>query len=902
MSTFQKRARLSKSGQQPWRQVCRASIAAATAITVPVVTFASLFYWTGNHDANWNTNGGTAGTNWSSSPDFNNATGGVPGAADSVVFALFGAQNLNSSLGADFSINGITFTPDVQAATPVTVGGTNTLTLGAGGLTNNTAASVTLSTNVALGAAQTWTNNSTAQPLFVSGVISDSTGKALTLGGAGAFNFAGANTYTGATNVSTFGANLTLSGANGSIATTASISLNAGTSLVLDSTAANHSSQNRIADSTTITSRGGTISLIGNSGTPTTETLGTLSIGSGATTVQVSNGSTLTLGTTGTIPSLARSVGGTVDFVIPAGSVVNTPNVTVSNGIIAGWAVVGSYGGSGINWATTDGSQNIVPFSSYQTFSTASAATDNAKYNATGNTSINLTANLTVNSLYLTGGSTPVTGITATGGTKTYYNGITFGNGVSAGSTVLLTIGSGGIISSGATGVGHYNNKADTPNMAFIGYLYDESGGSTGQITSGTGDLVVFTDSGLRIASNIVNNGTTPVGLTKSGPGVLDISNGNTQSFKAGNAFTGKVVLNDGTLIIDREDQLGNSVAAGFVADALTFNGGELLTLSGTTASANRGMTVGTRGGIVAFSGGSNTVMTAKITGSGSFSLYSRQAGGGGGQTMHFNIPAVGGVPASTYQGATNLWLSYSDGANGSGGHTVGGMTFDTSNQIPVTSPVNANMVDDTNAHNIVANGAGGTFGAANLNSTTQSFGSLAGNLNFNNLGTLNLGANNLSTVFTGNFNASAGSITKTGTGTQTFAGQNLYTGSTNINGGTLLIGSGTGVTSTASLGASAVTVGNGSLTGALGGNGTINGPVTVTSTGHLAPAMTPSTTNTLTINNSLTINSGATLDFNFAGPATNDTVARDRRGNAHDRRQYHAERHRPPGLGQGRL
>ena len=44
-------------------------------------------------------------------------------------------------------------------------------------------------------------------------------------------------------------------------------------------------------------------------------------------------------------------------------------------------------------------------------------------------------------------------------------------------------------------------------------------------------------------------------------------------------------------------------------------------------------------------------------------------------------------------------------------------------------------------------------------------------------------------------------------------------------------------------------------------------------STGHLAPAMTPSTTNTLTINNNLTINSGATLDFNFAAPGTNDVV-----------------------------
>ena len=112
----------------------------------------------------------------------------------------------------------------------------------------------------------------------------------------------------------------------------------------------------------------------------------------------------------------------------------------------------------------------------------------------------------------------------------------------------------------------------------------------------------------------------------------------------------------------------------------------------------------------------------------------------------------------------------------------------------------------------------------------------------------------------------------KVGTGTQTFAGTlNNWTGPTNINGGTLLIGSGTGTTSTAALlGTGVVNVGNGALTGALGGNGSINGNVTVTSTGHLAPAMSSSTFNTLTLNNAdLTINAGGTLDYNFGTPGS---------------------------------
>jgi fibronectin-binding autotransporter adhesin len=74
-------------------------------------------------------------------------------------------------------------------------------------------------------------------------------------------------------------------------------------------------------------------------------------------------------------------------------------------------------------------------------------------------------------------------------------------------------------------------------------------------------------------------------------------------------------------------------------------------------------------------------------------------------------------------------------------------------------------------------------------------------------------------------------------------------------------------------VGTGAVNVGNGTLVGALGGNGTVNGPVNVSSTGHLAPAMSSSTFNTLTINNNLTLSGGATLDFNLASPGSGDLV-----------------------------
>ena len=171
------------------------------------------------------------------------------------------------------------------------------------------------------------------------------------------------------------------------------------------------------------------------------------------------------------------------------------------------------------------------------------------------------------------------------------------------------------------------------------------------------------------------------------------------------------------------------------------------------------------------------------------------------------------------------------------------------------------------------------------MNGRNQSFGSLAGNLAVtSHTGVLTLGGNNLSHNLYRRHRHRGGqrqyhdwarlaaSVIKVGTGTQTFAGTlNNWTGPTNINGGTLLIGSGTGTTSTAALlGTGVVNVGNGALTGALGGNGSINGNVTVTSTGHLAPAMSSSTFNTLTLNNAdLTINAGGALDYNFGTPGS---------------------------------
>src|SRR5439155_25906121 len=104
-----------------------------------------------------------------------------------------------STLGQDFLIHGLTILGTAPAVT-IDGGGLYTLTISDGGINvNSGAAGLTISANVALGADQTWTNDST-NAMTVSGVVSGT--QALTKAGTGTLVLSGVNTYTGLTTVS----------------------------------------------------------------------------------------------------------------------------------------------------------------------------------------------------------------------------------------------------------------------------------------------------------------------------------------------------------------------------------------------------------------------------------------------------------------------------------------------------------------------------------------------------------------------------------------------------------------------------------------------------------------------------------------------------------------------------
>ena len=141
------------------------------------------------------------------------------------------------------------------------------------------------------------------------------------------------------------------------------------------------------------------------------------------------------------------------------------------------------------------------------------------------------------------------------------------------------------------------------------------------------------------------------------------------------------------------------------------------------------------------------------------------------------------------------------------------------------------------------------------------SAGSIAGGGTFR-LGSnqLTVGGNNSSTDVT-EIIMGPGSLVKTGTGTMTLSGDNVYTGATTVNAGGLVVDGSI---------LSATTVNGGAM---LGGNGSITNDVTINSGGTLAPGSAANPTGTLTITGNLAFQSAAVYLISLNGAAASKAV-----------------------------
>lgn len=148
----------------------------------------NVLFWTGSNSGSWNNS-----ANWVSNM--------IPGPGTDLTFSYLSA-NLNCTLGANYSVDGLVFLATTNSA-PV-IGGANTLTLGAGGIdmvagTQN----VTLNAPIAIASSQTWRMgiNNPGNRLTVNSSLSGS--GALTKAGWGTLVLTGSNSFSGQLNVDT---------------------------------------------------------------------------------------------------------------------------------------------------------------------------------------------------------------------------------------------------------------------------------------------------------------------------------------------------------------------------------------------------------------------------------------------------------------------------------------------------------------------------------------------------------------------------------------------------------------------------------------------------------------------------------------------------------------------------
>jgi fibronectin-binding autotransporter adhesin len=317
-----------------------------------------------------------------------------------------------------------------------------------------------------------------------------------------------------------------------------------------------------------------------------------------------------------------------------------------------------------------------------------------------------------------------------------------------------------------------------------------------------TAGVIIFVDSATAGSGTFTNLGSTVVFQIG---GFLQFGDNTT----AENA----VLVNKGGTI---DDATGGQI--GFAGHATAAN-------STITNEAGLGNSTGnTSGGTTAFSENS-TAANATITNKGS-----TVNGGTGGVTF------IGGGSSTAHAG--NATIIAESGSNGGGGGTI---TFVSGGS------------GDTSRIEVFGNGTLNFAGPAEL-----SVGSLEGDGIVVLTPDLKVGANNLSTTFSGVLQ-SFGKLNKIGAGTLTLSGANTNGGGMVVSGGTLIVnntvGSGTG--------SGAVQVNGGTLSG----GGIIAGTVTVgTGSAHqatLAPAIGQTQKN-LKIQSALTFQSDATLRYSF--------------------------------------
>ena len=222
--------------------------------------------------------------------------------------------------------------------------------------------------------------------------------------------------------------------------------------------------------------------------------------------------------------------------------------------------------------------------------------------------------------------------INVTGGTLSTARSFIFGGGTASSATLNLN---GGVLELGGV---------NSTGQWFVGV----------SVVAGTNGAFIYVPAG-QFAKNLAGTPISGAGtLTAMGAGALYL-------IGTGNTYQGGTVINGGVIGATNDSSLGQ-VPSSFVANNITFNGGELVSLSSSinlTLSANRGIFLGANGGVL--SAGSASANGVIPTGSGALTVNGVISGGGPLTIANYGpVTAPSSFvnlanPANTYTGNTTI-------------------------------------------------------------------------------------------------------------------------------------------------------------------------------------------------------------------------------------------------------
>ena len=571
----------------------------ANSLTVASVTFlfghtvqAANIYWDGT-GTGWNAVG-----SWSTSPAATTPDpGAVPVAADAAIFSISTLSGFQAvSLNGNQAVTSLSFSSTATGGVTLLGGsGDSVLSLGANGIGMSagtgaaTIGSSTAGQAVSIGITggsgtfpnyHNWTNNSSSL-LTLNNGVSITAGGARTLGfggsgsggilvngaitnGASTLNLVvnnanathtltGANTYTGTTTVTA--GNLVLSGTSGAITGGGAVSLSG--NMILDDRGAGGPNANRLGNGTITMGTKSAFAYLGSDQTASnsTETIGTLALGSGVSRTTVSFGSTNTA--TLTVGSITRTAGSGGIALVNGAGLGRDGTSTSSIGrmiVTSAPSTVGTTAGASTGINSGIHNTRIVSFllgevaagSGGLGTATGIANTFLTYNSATGLRPLNLTDEFTNNAIaagdntYITANTTTsssaaINSLVINGGSLLIDDGATLTNTSGA----LLFSGNGGILPSSSTG-GFGFGSAE-------GIISLNSGvtGTIGATLGGTNGVTVYS-AGTNPGTLVLNGANTYSGTTRIGANVNVVIGNNSAFGTSVIAQAGGIIMGDG--------------------------------------------------------------------------------------------------------------------------------------------------------------------------------------------------------------------------------------------------------------------------------------------------------------------------------------------------------------------